>query len=41
MFETRVLVLMDDIHNFESFTEYSKCKNYVVEIEDFEKTLEN
>ena len=38
-FENKILIMMSDIHNFESFTEYSKYKNYVTEIEEFEKGL--
>ena len=32
-------VYCDEIHNFETFTEYGKYKTYVKEIEVFEATL--
>jgi hypothetical protein len=39
MFENRVDVYADDMHNFENFTEKPKYKNYIQEIEEFEEAL--
>lgn len=41
MFKNRVEIYTDDIHNFETFTEKQKYKNYIQEIEEFEETLVN
>lgn len=38
-FEIRINGYVDQLHNFENFTEYGKYKSYVKEIENFENIL--